>query len=125
MEYFGVTGLTISHANGSPVTGGSFTITNSPSLNVKADGKSVYSGKLSFSFSGGAIAPNIQQITGAGDIMPKAVFCSVDSKKVIRKGDIGIANCTGKDVSSGVPVDVPVPVNVEITDANQSVVKGA
>lgn len=121
MEYFGVTGLTISHANGSPITGGTFSITNPPSFNVKADGKNVYSGDLVVVFAGGL--QGNQTVIGGGTISPTAKFCKVDGNKVIRKGDTGSLDGTATDPVSGATSSVSI--DVEITDANQSVVKGA
>ena len=123
-EFIAVEGLTIDHSSGSPVSGGTFTVTSSPSLKMNALGNGVYRGTLAFTFSGGTHSsgtPN--SALGSGTISFTATKNKIDNLFVLRVGDTG--SMTGTYVPpSTPPPTVPFTSNVEITDAGQDKVLG-
>lgn len=124
MEFLAVEGLTISHKSGSPISGGTFTVTSVSSLKCKADGKGVYSSVLNFTFTGGTHASGTSgSATGDGSISFTSTKNKVEGSFVIREGD------DGKMTGAYVPPSVPPPTvtftsDVEITDAGQNKVRG-
>ena len=124
MTDIGVVGMTISHAAGSPISGGTFTITSSPSTKCKATGKFIYRGTVSFNFTGGnasGIVPG--SISCTGTISPTATKVKADGSFCILEGDTGSMSGTGTSQSSGNPI-VPVSGSVEISDAGQNKARG-
>lgn len=123
LKPIGVDGLTIDHVVGSPVSGGTFTITSTPSLKVKAEGKGVYSGTLNFTFAGGNGPGAVDgTVTATGSINPTAVYVKADGSLVIREDDVGNMTGTGTN-SNPPPPTVPIFGVVEITNAGQTKVK--
>ena len=128
LEFLGVEGLTIDHSSGSPVSGGSFTITSLASLKMKIKAgilfKGVYRGVLAFTFTGGSHSSGTSgSALGAGTISFTATKNKIDTLFVLREGDSG--TLIGTYVPPSVPPPtVPFTSNVEITDAGQSKVKG-
>lgn len=121
-EYIAVSGLTIGHSSGSPVSGGTFTLTSIPSLKVKADGKGVYSGTLAFTFIGGTHTAGASgTATGGGTITVSATKTKADGSFVFLVGDTG--TLAGAYVTS-VPTTISFESDVEITNAGQTKVKG-
>lgn len=121
-EFIAVDGLTLSHANGSPITGGVFTITSIPSSKVKIGGKGIYSGNLTFTFSGGSISggdPSTVTTISPAIIQPTATKVKVGGMLVMREGDSVVMNVTYK--ISGTPSTSTG--NVEISLAGQTKVK--
>jgi len=110
----------LAHDTGSPVSGGSFTITSSPSTKNKAKTKFMYRGVLNFTFSGGNISgydPNTIVSASPGSINPTATKKKPDGQFVLRKDDIGTMMVTG--TISGVPTPFPSPVPVKISISGQ------
>lgn len=123
LKLIGVDGLTIVHSAGSPISGGTFTITSTPSVKVKAQGKGVYSGVLSFTFAGGNMSGiTAESFTGAGTINPTAIYVKADGALVIREGDTGTLTGSGTNPSPPPPT-VPGTGGVEISVAGQTKVK--
>lgn len=132
LELLGVEGLTIDHDTGSNVSGGTFTITSIASLKVKCEGKGVYKGTLSFTFSGGTCSgpppDSGSTAVGSGTINITALKSKVEGDFVIREGDIGTMSGTYVATNpSPPPATIPgVFTNqpVKITDAGQTKVLG-
>jgi len=123
-EYIGVDGLTIAHSSGSPISSGSFVITSTPSVKVLADGKGVFSGPLTFTFSGGTATGFVSNsINGGGTINPTTVKVKADGSFVIREGDSGTLNGTGITLPDPPGTAGPISGGVEITAANQAKVR--
>jgi hypothetical protein len=121
----GVDGLTIGHGIGSTCSGGTFTITSVPSLKVKAGGKGVYKGTLSFTWSGGNHIGGVPATAlGSGTINFSSSKVKADNQFVIRLDDTG--TMSGTYTQPGSP---PVPgilfsnQPVKISNAGQTVVK--
>ena len=119
-----VDGLTISHSSGSPVSGGSFTVTSLPSLKMNAESKGVYRGVLAFTFTGGTHSSGTPgSALGAGTINFTATKNKIDGQFVLRVDDAG--SMTGTYIPPSVPPPtVPFSSDVEISDAGQSKVLG-
>ena len=113
----------LGHASGSTVTGGTFTITSTPSVKVKAGGSGVYRGPLTFTFAGGS-APGLVagSVTGAGTINPTATKTKADGLLVIREGDSVLVTFTGTN-SSPPPPTLNVAGTVEVASAGQTKAK--
>lgn len=115
---------TLGHGSGSPISGGAFVITSSPSTNVKASGKGVYRGNLQYTFSGGnatGFVAGTVETTATQSIPPTAVNVKADGSLVIREGDFATMNCEGELTGGGTG---PVSGPVEVKTAGQVVVKG-
>ena len=93
MNFIAVEGLTLS---ASFTTGGTITITSIPSLKVKADGKKIYKGELSFSVVG-ASAPGYTSgsVSGTGTILPTSVKALVEGSPPLRENDQAVVVMTG------------------------------
>jgi hypothetical protein len=127
-EFLAVEGLTISHSSGSPVSGGSFTILSVASLNyfcknISSLFRGVYTGSLSFSFSGGTHSSGT---SGSAIATGTINFTSTKNKNgsfILRENDNG--SMTGTYIPPSVPPPtVPFTSNVEISNAGQSKVRG-
>ena len=115
---------TVGHDTGSLISGGSFTITSTPSANVKANDAGVYSGPLSGSFSNGnASGFEPGSVAGTWTINPTATAVKVDGSAVIRADDIGTLNATGT-IPPPTGGTGPVVGSVKVSDAGQGVVNG-
>lgn len=115
---------TLAHAAGSPISAGAFVIVSSPSANLKASGKGVYSGDLLYTFSGGNAAgfvPGSVVSVGPQTISPTAVNVKSAGNLVIREGDSGTMSCSGT-LTAGGPGSVSG--DVEVSAAGQSNAKG-
>jgi hypothetical protein len=124
LKEIAVEGLTISHSTGSNLSGGSFTITSTPSIKVKAEGKGIYRGTLNFSFSGGTYAGGVSSsATGSGSINFTATKTKADGQFVLRKDDSGTVSGTYQVPPPPPGVTSPFTASVEISDANQTKVK--
>lgn len=114
----GVDGLTIDHSPGSPISGGSFTVTSVPSTKLIAEGKGAYRGPLTFTFSGGNMSGMVPgSVTGGGTINPTATKMSDGGLFVIREGDAGTLIGTAVPTGGG---STPVSGDVEVTDPAQT-----
>lgn len=113
-----VLGATIAHSPGSPVTGGVFVITATPSTKVIATA-GVYAGPLPFTFTGGT-HPGGQPGTaaGAGSITPGATKVLAGGLPVVLEGDSGTMNGTYVPIGGGPAV--PFSSSVEVDSAGQS-----
>jgi hypothetical protein len=112
----------IDHSDGSPISGGIFTIISQSSVKVKALGKGVYRGPLQYSFAGGdadGFDPGSVLTAAPQIINPTAVKTKADFLEVIRLGDFGVMTATGS--VSGTPT--PIAGQVEVVDAGQDKVK--
>jgi hypothetical protein len=125
-ELIAVEGLTLDHVSGSPISGGSFTITSTPDAKVKAEGHGVYVSPLAFSFSGGDASGFVAgSVSGGGSITATAVKVQASGIAVMRLGDSVLMNCVGTIDPPATPPTGPVSGNVEITDAGQTKVEAA
>ena len=110
----------IGHGSGSPITGGVFVITATPSAKTSAPtGQGVYRGPLTYTFSGGSAAgfdPGTIATTVPQTINPTAIKASADGFKFIREDDNGIMAATG--TVSGTPT--PITGSVEVISAGQT-----
>jgi len=115
--------LTLAHGTGSPISGGTFTVTSVPSQKVKALDKGVHKDPLQYTFTGGnasgfdsgSIATIVPQTINATATKVKA-----ENQLVMREGDFGTMQAQG--TVGGVPTPIAGPV--EISDAGQDKVKG-
>jgi hypothetical protein len=124
MNYLGVNGIVLAHGSGSIITGGTFTITSTPSTKNKAGGQGIYFGTLSFTFAGGSASGcDPSTVTGAGTINPG----SIKIKDVLISMFAMLQNDVGSGVFAGTLGGNPVPLGsqpVKVSNANQSKVKG-
>ncbi len=100
------------------------TITSIPSSNVKVDDKKVYYKQLDITIAGLSDSTGCVQSTPVNaSIMPTAENDEVDGELVLRKGDkvVGVA-ISGQNA---VPEACSFTVDVEISDAGQTAVKGS
>lgn len=121
--------LTISHGVGSIVTGGTFTVSSTPSTKVKANNKGVHKGGVAFDFAGGSAAgTNPGSVTGSGNISPTATKVKAEGELVNRVDDSASISMTGKTNNPSPPpplIDVPLGAQpVVISNAGQNKVKG-
>ena len=118
LELIGVDGLTLAHASGSLISGGSFVVTAVPSLKNKAQGKGAFSGPLAFTFSGGNAAGCTNgTVTGGGSIPPTAAKTKSEGLLVIRGGD-SVTMAAAGTAPNGSPVSVSG--KVEVSNAGQT-----
>lgn len=127
----------LAHSTGSTTSGGTFTITSTPSLKSKAEGSPIYAGTLSFSFSGGNSSETLGgtgvvvpgSVSGNGTINPTAQKVKDGGSFVMREGDSGAFTLlTGSFTvtSTGVTSVVTLPnTGVEVSSAGQTKVKGS
>ena len=120
-----VDGCVLSHKAGSPISGGSFSITSTPSDKELENGKGAYEKELKFTFSGGSatgFAPNSVATTAPQTINPTA-DSKMGGEKVMRKGDSVLMNCVGTIAPPATPPTGPIAGDVEISDAGQTNLK--
>ena len=114
----------IVHGDGSPVSGGSFTIIDPPSTDIKVDTNFVYKGPvLNVSFSGGNMSGMVPgSVAGVGVIPATALNnFEIPSIALMRDGDTGTLVGTGTPVAG--PPPVPVSIPCKCVDS-QTLVKG-
>ncbi len=121
-----VDGLTLSHASGSPISGGTFSIVSSPSGVTKEDGDGIFTTPLMYTFSGGSASGFVNG--SVAPLVPQAIIATSQKTKdygifVMRKDDSGTMVCQGTipPPTGGVG---PVSGDVDIIDACQNMVKG-
>lgn len=118
-----VSGLTLSHVLGSPITGGLFSVVSIPSNTTKESNKGIFVSPLLYSFSGGN-SPGF--VPGSvGTLVPQFIISTALKTKdfsllVIRQDDSGIMACQGTLEVGG---QSPIAGGVEISDSNQDKVK--
>ena len=126
LKLVAVDGCTLAHKLGSTITGGSFTITAIPSLTSKGEGNGVFTGTLTFTFTGGS-APGFVagtvQTTAPQSISATAVFSKVDGGLVLREGDFGTMTCIGTLPPPPPGTTGPILGPVEISVAGQTTSK--
>jgi len=114
----------LDHVSGSSVSGGAFVITSTPSVYVKTEGSGVYSGPLTFTFTGGSASGFVSgSLTGAGTINPTATKVKADGLLIIREGDSVAVTFTGTTLPNPPGTSGTVVGNVEVADAGQSTTK--
>lgn len=124
MELVAVDGCTLVHDTGSLISGGSFTITSSPSTVTKEDGNGIYTTPLQYTFAGGnasGFVPGSVATTAPQTIAATAVYAKDYNLAAMRKDDSGIMNCTGTLIGGGTG---PVAGSVKIGDPGQIKVRG-
>jgi hypothetical protein len=124
LEFYMTTAGNVQHAAGSPVSGGSYTITSPPSTKVKADGNFIYRGPLNVTFSGGNLSGMVPgSVNGAGAIVPTSTKNLIDGQPPIRDGDTGTLTGTAQPTGAPPPPPVPVSFTAEAV-AGQNVSRG-
>lgn len=114
----------IGHGAGSPISGGVFVITSTPSTKVKSEGAGVHVTPLAYTFSGGSASGfEPGTIAGGGTIPATAVKSKAESVLVMRLSDSATMNATGTPSGGGAPVAITGPV--EVSDAGQSTGRAA
>jgi hypothetical protein len=111
----------LGHAEGSPVSGGEFTIESLPSDKVRF-GAPIYRGPLFYTFAGGDAAgfdSGTVATVEPQQIDPTAVKVRADGELVIRLGDSGEMAAVGTASGSS----SPVVGLVEVAEAGQSKVR--
>jgi hypothetical protein len=111
----------LGHGSGSTVTGGVFTITSVASTKVKATGKGVYRGPLTYSFAGGnfpGVVPGTARTLVDQTITPTAVKAKAEGLPVVREGDSGVMIGVG-DNPAAPPPTLPISGPVEVVLAGQ------
>jgi hypothetical protein len=114
--------LTLDHAEGSLISGGSFTVTSVPDPKSKADGAGVHVSPLTFTFTGGNASGFLDgSVTGGGSIPATATKAKSSGALVMRRGDSATMACIGTidPPPSSAPFTGPVSGGVEISDAGQ------
>jgi hypothetical protein len=101
---------------------GDLTLTGSPSIKVKAEDNGVYKNTLGISVSNFE-NDNVQAGSGAGVFVATGTKTKADGLLVLRVDDLAIIAGTGTNKNAPPPT-LPFVTTVEITDANQTKVKG-
>lgn len=117
--------LTLDHGSGSPISGGSFTVTSTPSAKNKAGGKGIYTDPLLYTFAGGdgagAVNGSVASV-GPQSIAATAAKSKGDGALVMREGDSGTMAAIGTN-SAPPPPTLPFSGPVEIAAAGQDKAK--
>ena len=123
LELIAVQGCTIGHGAGSPISGGIFVITTPPSVKVSAEGKPIFSGPISFTFSGGNITGGTPgTVVCSGTIAATATSVFEGVLPVLREGYTGTMVGTATNAAPPPPT-IPAAGPVEISVAGQTSVK--
>jgi len=113
----------LGHASGSPISGGAFVITSSPSTVLDApDTRGVFRGPLQYTFAGGNASgfdSGSIATTAPQTINPTAIASKSEVLALMREGDSGTMNAQG--TVGGTPTAIAGPVEVAI--AGQTKVK--
>lgn len=116
----------LDHGSESTISGGSFSITSSPSVKTKAGGKGVYRGPLVFTFKGGnapGFATGSVFTPSPVTINPAAQKVKAEFLPVVREGDSGTMVCQGTTTDVP-PKTATVSGPVEVASAGQLKVRG-
>lgn len=114
-----VQGGALGFGSGAAVSGGTFTITSSPSTNSKVDSKGIYAGPLAWTFAGGNGAGAVSgSVMGSGAIQPGSTGMKIDSLAAVLLDDSCTATLSGV-TSQGAPISFPAqPVKVSSAGQN-------
>lgn len=124
-ELIAVDGLTLDHASGSPISGGSFSVLSVPDAKVKAEGNGFFAGPLEFTFSGGDADGFVAgSVAGEGSMPATALKVKIGGVAVMREGDGCTMSCMGTIDPPATPPTGSIEGDVEITDAGQTKVRG-
>ena len=122
MKYFFTENGNIQHSTGSPVSGGTFTITTSPSSKLKVSTWGVYAGPLAITFSGGNMPGMVPgSVSGTGTIFPTSLKNRTGGLFVVLVGDSGSLIGVAQPVGSPPPPPVPVNIPCECSDGQNKV----
>ena len=117
--------LALAHGSGSPISGGSFSVTSTPSAKTKANAKGVHKNPLSYTFSGGdapgAVCGSVASV-GPQVIAATAIKAKADGLLVMREGDSGTMSAIGTNAAPPPPT-LPFEGPVEIASAGQDKAK--
>lgn len=119
-EFFAVDGMTIDFVSASD--SGDLTITGTPSTKYFADGGGVYSNGTTVSVSNFE-NDNVQNGTGAGAFVATSTKNKTEGQFVLREGDTAIISGTGTNKNPP-PATLPFITTIEITDPNNTKVRG-
>lgn len=118
----------IDHKSGSTVSGGTFTITSTPSATVKIDEAGVHVDALLYTFAGGNASGYVDgtvATTAPQSIAATAQNVGVDGLAPMRVGDYGTMVCTGTlDAEPPVPSSPVAGALVEVSEAGQDSTEG-
>ena len=116
MKLVAVSGAVLGFGTGSVISGGVFTITSTPSTNVKVDGLRVYRGPLSWTFAGGE-TPGFASVAGSGSISPGSMSMKDDNLAIVLLGD----SCAGSFIATASNgVTTALTAKVEVSSTGQS-----
>ena len=122
-----VNGSTLKHGSGSSASGGTFTITSTPSIKSKIKHlgikQGMYKNPLVFTFIGGNGTGAVNgSVYGGGSISATSLKVTAEGLSVMRKGDSLTTSFTGVTPP---PASAPIAVVaiIEIDDPGQSVAK--
>ena len=118
-----VDGCILNHKSGSLISGGVFTITSIPSIEVKCEGKGIYETPLQFTFSGGNASGFVSGTVAT--IAPQSITATAikvkgESKLVMRLGDFVLMNAQGTLTGPPPVPATPIVGLVEISSAGQT-----
>lgn len=117
MKEIAVQGATVGHSSGSVITGGTFSILTTPSIDVTITGKDVYRGTINIQCVG-CSSGSFQIPIAQGTITGTSMKVKANGQAVILKGDKGTISGTGTDPSTGATSEFSG--SVEITDTVQN-----
>lgn len=108
-EYIAVSGLTLSHGEGSPITGGAFTVVSLASNKTKESGKGIYISPLLYTFAGGSApghSPGSVTTSTSQSINATSQKTKDYGILVIRENDSGTMTCAGSAGAISGPVKI-------------------
>lgn len=122
LELIATESLILAHAAGSPISGGTFTVTSIPDPNVSAESNAVFFNQLQFTFSGGSAAGFVSgsvATTAPATIPATAYKVKNASGFIMREGDQVTMDAVGALPGGGTSA---VAGPVEIQAAGQTTV---
>lgn len=118
-EFVMTTNGTIDYGSLSTITGGTISVTSSPSSVVFAVGNNVYRGIINGAVAGANAAGFIDgSVSGTWSINATSTTTHAEGQFVIRENDTGTIIATGSPVGGGPPASVPGGT-VEVVNAGQ------
>lgn len=102
-------------------------ITTAPSTKVKCDGKAAYYGDLTIQISGytSEVITVPGSGSGSGTLSGSATKVKIEGQPAVLEGDSVVITVNGEAYSGSTTIPVSEPVEVKISNAGQSKVKGA